>query len=135
MVSRRLPALVLLLAVTLAAAARAQDWTPDAWAAEDTLELTTVDRADGPYSFPVWLVVLDGDVYVRLGSRAATRVEGSTTAPFVGVTVGGQRFERVRAEPAPDMAARVAQAMADKYWTDVFVRWLPHPLTARLRPE
>jgi hypothetical protein len=32
------------------------------------------------------------------------------------------------------MADAVAQAMADKYWSDVFVRFFSHPLTLRLVP-
>ena len=30
---------------------------------------------------------------------------------------------------------KVAEAMADKYWSDVLIRWVDHPLTARLEPE
>jgi len=29
----------------------------------------------------------------------------------------------------------VAHAMADKYWSDVLVRHMDHPLTMRLAPE
>jgi len=72
---------------------------------------------------------------VRLGSRAAARVQQNTTAPYVGVEIAGRRFERVRAIPVPEWAPRVAQAMADKYWSDLFVRWLAHPLTLRLVAE
>ena len=32
------------------------------------------------------------------------------------------------------MAERVAAAMADKYWSDIFVRFFAHPLTLRLKP-
>jgi len=110
-------------------------WTPDAFAGEDTLELTTQAPDEEPYTFPVWLVVVDGQLYVRLGTRAAGRVERNRTAPLLGVTVAGRRFERVRADAAPDMAARVAEAMAAKYWTDVVIRWAPHPLTLRLTAE
>lgn len=140
---RFLPALLACLAA--AATARAQApappqpaaaaWTPAAWSAEDTVELTTDVAGEGLHTFPVWLVVLDGQLYVRLGGRAAARVEQSREAPFVGVTVAGRRFERVRAEPVPDMAERVADAMAEKYWSDVFIRFVPHPLTARLVPQ
>lgn len=126
----------LLVAAALAVApARAAEWTPAAWSDVDTLELTTVAPGEAPHTFPVWLVVLDGDVFVRLGSRAAERVETSTTAPLVGVRIAGAEFATVRAEPMPDAAARVAAAMRAKYWTDVFVRWLDHPLTLRLRPQ
>ena len=33
------------------------------------------------------------------------------------------------------MAEKVAAAMGDKYWSDVFVRFFSHPLTLRLAPE
>lgn len=131
--ARRL--VVALAFLLLASAARAADWTPTAWADLDTLTLTTVAPDEEPHTFPVWLVVLDGDVYVRLGTRAAERVQASTTAPFLGVGIGGAEFPRVRGEPAPEMAGRVAAAMADKYWSDVLIRWVSHPLTLRLRPE
>ncbi len=112
---------------------RAQ-WTPDSYANEQTLELLTVGPKEGEHWFKVWLVVLDGDIYVRLGSRAAKRIEANSTAPLVRVRIAGQEFARVLAEPAPQMATRVAEAMAEKYWSDLFVRHLDHPLTMRLRP-
>jgi hypothetical protein len=80
-------------------------------------------------------VVIDDQVYVRLGTRAADRVNENTTAPMLGVEVAGQRFDRVRAVPAPEYAERVAEAIADKYTSDLFIRWMSHPLTLRLVPE
>ena len=38
----------------------------------------------------------------------------------------------MRAEPVPEMADRVAGAMAAKYWTDLLVRFSSHTLTVRL---
>ena len=116
-------------------AARGAQWDPAAFAREDTLQLRTDVPGEGEYWFKVWLVVLDGQVYVRLGSRAAERVGRNTTAPYLGVEVAGTRFDKVRAVPAPEMAERVASAMADKYTSDLFIGWLPHPLTLRLMPE
>lgn len=110
------------------------DWTPERWRDEDTLQIHTID-ADGPYDFPVWLVVIDGQVYVRLGKRAAHRVETSTTWPALGIDVGGRHFARVHAESVPAMADAVSDAMADKYWSDIFVRFFAHPLTLRLQAE
>jgi hypothetical protein len=110
-------------------------WTPASWTAEDTLKLTTDVPAEGTYTFPVWLAVIDGQIYVRLGTRAAGRVQESKSAPFVGVTVAGQHFDHVRCEPAPDQATRVAEAMGQKYWSDVFVHYMSHPLTCRLVPQ
>jgi hypothetical protein len=123
------------LGTSLAAGADAADWTPSAWRAESTLELRTVAPGEGEHWFPVWLVVLDDQVYVRLGSRALGRIERNQTAPFVGVRIGGRQFDRVRGEPVPDAAPRVAAAIAEKYWSDVVIRHFPHPLTLRLVPE
>ena len=122
-------------AATLAASAHAAEWTPAAYAKESTLELKTTAAGEGEHWFPVWLVVLDGDVYVRLGARAAGRIEGNTTKPFLGVRVAGQEFPRVKGVPAPEKAERVGAAMADKYWSDVVIRHFNHPLTLRLVPE
>ena len=123
------------VALLLATGASAADWTPGTYARESTLELRTTAAGEGEHWFPVWLVVLDDQVYVRLGSRAAGRIERNQTAPEVGVRVGGQQFDHVRTEPAPEQANRVAAAMAAKYWFDVVVHHFDHPLTLRLRPE
>jgi len=121
-----------LVAVTDTTAAA--DWDPARFATEDTLELLTVSAETGEHWFPVWLVVLDGQIYVRLGSRAAGRVENNTRAPILSVRIAGEEFSAVRGEPVPEMADRVAQAMAEKYTTDLFVRYMSHPLTLRLVP-
>jgi hypothetical protein len=119
----------------LAAPVAAADWSPDAWTDADTVELGIV-RADGsPHWFKVWVVVLDGFAYVRLGARSAAKIAENRTAPHLGVRVADQEFARVRGEPAPEAEGRVATAMADKYWSDVLVRYVAHPLTLRLRPE
>lgn len=127
--------LLLLTLLCAPAVTHAADWTPAAWAAEETVDLTTVAPDEGAHTFPVWLVVIDGQLYVRLGSRAAGRVEASTTKPYLGVKIAGASFPKVKGEPAPEMADRVSAAMADKYWSDVFIRWVSHPLTLRLVPE
>jgi hypothetical protein len=113
----------------------AAEWNPQAFAHEETLQLRTVGPEEGEYWFPVWLVVIDEQVYVRLGSRAADRVKRSATAPYLGVKIAGQQFDRVKGEEAPEMADAVAGAMAEKYWSDLLIRFLPHPLTLRLIPE
>ena len=128
-------AVALALSVSPARVALAAEWSPAAFAKEDTLKLHTVGPEEGAYSFPVWLVVVDGQVYVRLGARAANRVERNTTAPYVGVEVAGQRFDHVRGVPEPEYADRVSKAMAEKYTSDILVRWFSHPLTLRLVAE
>ena len=134
---RTVQAVLGLLAVlgAIAAAAVGGQWDPAAWVKEDTLQLGTTAPNEGEHWFKVWLVVIDGQLYVRLGSRAAGRVESNTTAPYLGVEIAGQRFERVRGVPAPEYAERVGKAMAEKYTSDIFVHLFSHPLTLRLVPE
>ena len=119
----------------VAAPAGAAEWKPRTYASESTLELRTTAPGEGDHWFPVWLVVLDDQVYVRLGTRAAGRIERNTTKPYVGVRVAGQQFDRIKGVAAPESVERVARAMADKYWSDVIVRHMDHPLTLRLAPE
>jgi len=129
---------VFALAAILCVASRpvsGAQWNPDAFAKEDTLKLGTTRPTEGEHWFPVWLVVIDRQVYVRLGSRAANRVQTNTTTPFVGVEVAGQRFDHVRGVPSPEYAERVSKAMADKYTSDFLVHLFSHPLTLRLVPE
>ncbi len=128
-------ALAWCLWLATAAMADTGAWTPDAWATFDTIDLVTQDPGADAYAFPVWLVVLDGQAYVRLGPRAAGRVRRNVDAPYIGVKLAHARFPRVRCEPVPaDATARVAAAMAKKYRSDIVVRCMPHPLTCRLVP-
>jgi hypothetical protein len=120
---------------TSQAPARAADWNPPAFTKEDTVQIRTVGPEEGEYWFPVWLVVIDGQVYVRLGTRAAERVTKNKTSPSLAIKIAGQQFDHVKGEAASDMAKAVADAMAGKYWSDIFVRFMSHPLTLRLIPE
>ena len=115
--------------------AQAAAWDPQAFVKEDTVQIRTVGPEEGEYWFPVWLVVIDNQVYVRLGTRAAGRVTKNKAAPYLAVKIAGQEFDRVKGEETPEMAKAVADAMASKYWSDIFVRFLSHPLTLRLMPE
>jgi hypothetical protein len=128
---RRFAAAIAVFALTTAAGAAG--WDPQAFSAQDTLQFLTVEHGDEHWS-TVWLVVIDGQVYLRLGSRAAGRMERNATAPYVKVRIAGQTFDTVRVDPVPDMAPAVASAMAEKYWSDVFIRHVNHPLTVRLTP-
>ena len=136
---RHLFAVATALAIALAAAASAAppDWTPAAWTDENTVELRTTAPGEEPHWFPVWVVTLDGRLYVRLGSRAAGRFDRNATKPTVGVRIAGKTFERVRGVIAPEMVVPVAAAMKDKYWLqgDFFIRHMDHPYTIRLDPE
>lgn len=127
--------MLLVLASVARAGAPATAWEPARWGAEDTVELRTTAPGEEPHWFKVWLVVLDGQLYVRLGGRAAGRVESSETKPVIGVRIAGLEFDDVVGTPVPDMAGQVADAMADKYWSDVLVRFVDHPLTLRIAPR
>jgi len=130
-------AVLILAAAVRSIAAEPSVWTPKAWADENTVELRTTDQGAEPYWFPVWLVTVDDQLYVRLGSRAAGRFDRNVTKPIIGVRIAGKTFERIRGVEAPDMVDKVQAAMADKYWTqaDFVVRRISHPYTLRLVPE
>jgi hypothetical protein len=121
-----------LLLTSLIASGVAAEWNPERFAGQETLQFLTVSADGDEHWSTVWLVVLDGQVYVRLGTRAADRFNSSTRAPLVDVRIGEETFHNVRFDPAPDMADTVATAMADKYWFDVIAKRMAHPLTARL---
>jgi hypothetical protein len=129
--------LVVMLAIaTLVHASTAGEWAPGTWAGENTVELRTTAPGSEPHWFPVWLVVIDGQLYVRLGSRAAARFDENVSKPVVGVRIAGKTFDSVRAVIAPGMTDKVTAAMADKYWLqgDVIVRRMNHPYTVLLVP-
>lgn len=126
---------VAVVACAGAASPTIDHWDPAAFHDLPTLEFKTVGADEGEHWSTVWLAVIDGQVYVRLGARAAARMRGNTTAPIVAVRIGGHEYPRVRAEEAAAMAPPVAAAMGDKYWSDVLIRHFPHELTMRLTPE
>jgi hypothetical protein len=126
---------ILLCAIAASAAPAPAAWNPGAWHEESTIELRTTAPGEEPHWFKVWFVVLDGQLYVRLGSRAAGRFESNQTRPVIAVRIAGQEFPAIEGVAAPEAAARVGAAMGDKYWSDVFVRWVDHPLTLRLAPQ
>ena len=125
----------LLLLAVRSSPALAQQWDPTAFNNESTLQFLTVGPNEGEHWSTVWLVVIDGQLYVRLGSKAAGRMNANTAAPYVKVKVAGQEFDRVKVVPAPDMKDKVQAAMRDKYWMDILVRGEDHPLTAKLVAE
>lgn len=99
---------------------------------ESTLEGLTVAQTGQEHWSEFWWVILDGHLYLRLGRRGATRIEGNTRNPFVSVKIAGQRLDDVRVILAPEMAAAVAAAMAKKYSLDLLIRYFPHPMTVQL---
>jgi hypothetical protein len=130
-------ALSMAFAATAAVAADSAvpGWDPNAFRDLSTLQIMTTAPEEGEHWSKLWLVVIDGQVYVRLGDRSYGRVQKNTTNPYLKVKVGDQEFDKVRVDPALDMKDKVAAAMADKYFMDFLVRHESHPMTARLVPE
>jgi hypothetical protein len=130
-------ALSMAFVATLASAAESTvpGWDPNAFRDLSTLQIMTTAPGEGEHWSKLWLVVIDGQVYVRLGDRSYGRVQKNTTNPYLKVKVGDREFDKVRVDPAPDMKDKVAAAMADKYFLDFLVRHESHPMTARLVPE
>lgn len=118
-----------------AADSLAPGWDPNAFRDQSTLQIMTTAPEEGEHWSNLWLVVIDGQLYVRLGSRSFGRVQKNTTSPYIKVKVGDQEFDKVRVDPALDMKDKVAAAMADKYFMDFLVRHATHPMTARLVAE
>lgn len=93
-------------------------WDPAQYADRSTIEFLTVAPDEGEHWSTVWFVVIDGTTYVRLGPRAARRIE-KNTAPRLALRVAGKERFSARFEKAPEMAAAVALAMREKYWSDI----------------
>jgi len=128
------------LCISLVAVARAADsavpgWDPAMFRDESVIEIMTTEPDVGEHWSKLWVVVIDGQPYVRLGDRSYGRVQRNTTSPYVKLKVGDQEFDRVKLEEMPDMKDKVAAAMADKYFMDKLIRYESHPMVARLTPE
>jgi len=85
---------------------------------QSNVEFLTVVPDEGEHWSTVWFVVLDDAVYLRLGPRAAGRVERNSTAPRMKLRFSDEQVYDVQYAKAPEMAERVADAMYEKYWTD-----------------
>ncbi|HTY55832.1 MAG TPA: hypothetical protein VMB26_11550 [Candidatus Binataceae bacterium] len=110
-------------------------WTPELFRNAKTVEFYTENaKGEGHWS-TVWVVVIDDAPYLRLGAQSAMRIDGNAEAPYVKIRVGGETFDRVVVQSAPEMADKVAAAMAKKYWTDMLIRHVPHELVVRLVPS
>ena len=128
------------VSIALASAARAADnavpgWDPATFRDASTIQIVTTEPEVGEHWSNLWVVVVDGQPYVRLGDRAYGRVQRNTTTPYVKLKVGGIEFDKVKLEEMPDMKDKVAAAMADKYFMDKLIRYESHPMVARLTPE
>jgi len=135
-----LAVLSLVLSIALATAACADDkavsgWDPAVFREASTIKIMTTEPDVGEHWSNLWVVVIDGQPYVRLGDRAYGRIQRNTTSPFVKLKVADQEFDKVKVEEMPDMKEKVAAAMAAKYWMDVLIRHESHQMVARLVPE
>jgi hypothetical protein len=110
-------------------------WDAAAFRDESVIQIMTTEPDVGEHWSKVWVVAIDDQPYVRLGSRSYGRVQRNTTSPYVKVKVGDQEFDKVKLEEMPDMKDKVAAAMADKYFMDKLIRFETHPMVARLIPE
>jgi len=126
---------IALIGVVCAANNPVPGWDPNAFRDQSTLQIMTIGPEEGEHWSKLWLVVIDGQLYVRLGDRSFGRVQKNTASPYLKVKIGDQEFDKVRLVAAPDMADKVAAAMADKYFMDILIRHESHPMTARLVAE
>ena len=112
-----------------------QGWDPALFQNASTIKIMTTEPDVGEHWFNLWVVVIDGQPYVRLGDRSYGRIQKNTTGPYVKLIVADKEFDRVKVDDAPDMKEKVGAAMADKYWLDILIRHEAHPMVARLVPE
>ncbi|MGO9450814.1 MAG: hypothetical protein ACLQDV_07160 [Candidatus Binataceae bacterium] len=110
-------------------------WDPNGFRDQSTLQIMTVGPEEGEHWSRLWLVVIDGQLYVRLGVRSFGRVQKNTASPYVKVKIADQEFDKVRLEAAPEMTEKVAAAINDKYFMDILIGHESHPMTARLVAE
>ena len=132
--------LSLALSIALATVAHADDravpgWDPTVFRDARTIQIMTTEPDVGEHWSNLWVVVIDGQPYIRLGDRSYGRIQRNTTSPYVKLKVADQEFDKVKVEEMPDMKEKVAAAMADKYWMDILIRHESHPMVARLVPE
>jgi hypothetical protein len=127
--------LMAMMASVRAAETPVPGWDPAEFRDQSVIQIMTTEPDVGEHWSKLWVVVIDDQPYVRLGSRSYGRVQRNTTSPYVKLKVGDQQFDKVKLEEMPDMKDQVAAAMADKYFMDKLIRFENHPMVARLTPE
>jgi hypothetical protein len=112
-------AIALALALAGASPAFAVDWSKHA--AEQVVRVVTSDEDGAARTTKVWIVVVDGEAYLRTGgTRWGKNVERN---PDVRLLAEGAEYD-LRVEFVSDEAlrARVTQALREKYgWSDRMV--------------
>src|ERR1700732_2005742 len=122
-----LAVLSFVLSIAFAAAVWADDktapgWDPAVFRDASTIKIMTTEPHVGEHWSNLWVVVIDGQPYVRLGDRAYGRIQKNTTSPYVKVKVADKEFDKVKLEEMPNMKDKVAAAMAEKYFMDILIR-------------
>src|SRR5258707_14865445 len=100
--------LALVLSIALSAAALADDkavpgWDPTVFRDASTIKIMTTEPDVGEHWSNLWVVVIDGQPYVRLGDRAYARIQRNSTKPLVNLKVADKEFDKVKIEEMPDM--------------------------------
>jgi hypothetical protein len=126
---------VALAGVTGAADTTVPGWDPATFRDASVIQIMTTEPDVGEHWSKLWVVVIDDQPFVRLGSRSYGRVQRNTTSPYIKLKVGDLEFDKVKLVEMPDMKDKVAAAMADKYFMDKLIRYENHPMVARLVPE
>src|SRR5258708_19229137 len=103
-----LAVLLFVLSMAFALPGRAQDkavpgWDPAVFRDASTIKIMTTEPDVGEHWSNLWVVVIDGQPYVRLGDRAYGRIQKNSTSPFVKLKVADQEFDKVKVEEMPDM--------------------------------
>ena len=118
-----------------AALADAPDW--NAVADVGTVEVGTTDEDGSERSTTVWLIVVDGQGYIRTGGTKWG--ENVVRKPEIGLQIEDDEFA-LRVEFVEDDALRerIETAFNEKYgWTDSLMAWLrgDRPKIMRLLPR
>src|SRR5260370_41794904 len=135
-----LAVLSFVLQISFAAAGRADDkavpgWDPAVFRDTSTIKIMTTEPDVGEHWSNLWVVVIDGQPYVRLGDPSYGRIQKNSTRPYVTLKVADHEFDKVKVEEMPDMKDKVAAAVPDKYWMDILIRPAASPMVAPLAPQ
>jgi hypothetical protein len=133
-------ALILLLACTAGSALAEPASQPPAWgelAAEETVEVVTVDADGEARETTVWLAVLDGQGYVRTGGTRWG--ENLVRDPRLVLRIGDAEYA-LRVEMIEDdgLRQRIVAVFREKYGvTDAVLDWIrgDRPKIMRLIPR
>ena len=83
----RIAILSLALSIALATLAHADDkvvpgWDPTVFSDASTIKIMTTEPDVGEHWSNLWVVVIDGQPYIRLGDRSYGRIHRNTTSPY-----------------------------------------------------